>query len=166
MYAILVNDFVNNKQQTLLRTDEYNMAVDRCKSAAEHFLALKEGSRYMGGKIYFNKNEVKKRGHFLTYKDNGFFIKITVYYKEPNGAIYSGEVKKIKEFYTAFTSPNVKVVENPRNIYDRCLEKVRNYVRTKNEGDAVIEKINNEIDDMDNYYVGDIDDDIDDDDEY
>ncbi len=155
MYGVLINDYEINKQFAHCRTTEYHIAVDCCKKAAERFVVGKEGKRYMDGKIYFNKAEVKKRGYFLTIKENTFSVKINVYYKEPNGAIYSGDVRKIKQFYTAFIGLEVKIVEDPENVFDKCLRELVITVESNTkikEMDKQIQDISDEIDDMNEFY--------------
>lgn len=124
MYLVLINDYENGKQFEYNRYAEYAHAIEDCIHAAKKFVIDKEGKRYLDTKIFFEPSEVKKRGYFLSKKTFKFGVKITIYYKEPNGVIYSGNVTKIRQYYTAEIKHDGKLKNNYEHIFNNCLKEL------------------------------------------
>jgi hypothetical protein len=121
MYKILITDYVNGKQSVYPESFPYYLeAVDALEQLGFTFIREKEGEKYFERlPIYkFNKFYIKK-GYGLCIKKNGFMTKITIFQKEPNGFVISGNLKKIIQF-TTFKEKRVFVPADEEELdYDQ-----------------------------------------------
>lgn len=97
MYKVLVNDFLNNLQYEKYVGKSYMDVSERCLHYAIKVVMAHEGSRYLAKPIFYTKSTLIK-GYSIVNNSNSLFTKYTVYKKEPNGFIYTGETKKICSF--------------------------------------------------------------------
>jgi hypothetical protein len=130
MYKIIVTDFQNNLQIPDKNNYIYlTEAREACRIAAIDYILKFQGSSYLK-KIFWDKNYIKK-GYALTLKETPIYTKINVYFKEPNGLLYSGNLKKIRSYITMKTAgenndffinynPDFNFVEQ----FNQCLEQI------------------------------------------
>lgn len=127
MYAILINNYEKGEQYEYSRHTQYSSAEEDCVFAAKRFVLDKEGKRYLDTKVFFDKNEVKKKGYFLTRKELPFGVRITIFYKEPNGIVITGAIRKIRQYYTAFIKTKAVPREDNRTYHEKCLAQMLEY---------------------------------------
>jgi hypothetical protein len=118
MYKILINDYKNGKQTVCRNTFGYFLeAVEYCEQLAFNFIAEKEGTKYFERSTVYKPSKFSiKKGYGLTIKKNGFMTKITIFLKEPNGYVLSGELKKVIQFTTfreksEFVRPQIETLD-------------------------------------------------------
>lgn len=121
MYSITIDDYENKKQWTLNPIAHYSKNLDRMEEMADSFILNVEGDKYFQKKKYRQPHEITK-GYGLCREDHGFFTKICVYKKMPNGFIYNGDLVKIIEF-TTIKWPDKKVINKRESeMYDEHYE--------------------------------------------
>lgn len=113
----MVNNFEKNKQQIVGSAPYFLEACELCEALALDIILNLEGLRYLAGPIYKQKGALKK-GHYLTIKKSPFFIKVSVWRKEVNGFVFSGDLKKILEFHTV-EMPAIHEIREPNEDFDK-----------------------------------------------
>lgn len=108
MYKIICIDYENEKIKDLCNIAYIDRAKDLCSCLALNYVLSKEGLNYLQKKIT-DKYKVKK-GYFMITKEKPFYMKISIYNKELNGYLYSGELKKIRQYITV--SVNLPKIES------------------------------------------------------
>lgn len=135
MYSILIKDYENKQSRFTNPVAHYSTAMDACEDLAFKFIWNREGERYFksfppSAFPSKQKNAIKK-GYALIRKEDSIGLKLTVYYKEPNGFILSGELKKIIQFQTIQTGAKMpedgvaresEMEEFWLNLFDRVVE--------------------------------------------
>lgn len=109
MYKILVNDFVEKKQTEQFHNLRFLDAKEICQELVVEFVTKLEGIRYLKKPVFYKKNALPK-GYSIVDKSRDFYCKYTVFYKEPDGIVFSGNVKKIMSFMTFRHKPSPQVV--------------------------------------------------------
>lgn len=93
MYHIFVNDFQSNKQSFVYATSTYLNALEIATNEADEFVYSKMGIKYTG----ISKKPFSGYGYFYTVSPNKFG-KVSVYYKEKNGYVFSGAITKVRSY--------------------------------------------------------------------
>lgn len=104
MYRIIINDY--EKVLQLPANGDYfylTDARDACIYLATEYILKFEGARYLN-RLFYSPAEIRRRGYYLVKEDTALMTRVTVYYKEPNGLIYSGELRAVREYITCKTA--------------------------------------------------------------
>lgn len=123
MYKIITNDFDRNIQSPLDTTYLYlTEAREGCIYQATEYILKFEGSRYLN-KLFWDKDYIRK-GYAMVKKDTALSTKITIYYKEPNGILYSGKLRKVISFETVKVEKDILHLfeDNPTTDFEYNVE--------------------------------------------
>lgn len=107
MYKIICIDYENKTIKDICNIAYIDRAKDLCSCLALNHVLSKEGLSYLSKNIT-DKFKVKK-GYFMITKELPFYLKVSVYHKEPNGYLYAGALKKKRQYITV--SVNLPKIE-------------------------------------------------------
>lgn len=112
MYHVILNDYQKNTQSVLFKCSDYFTSCEFAKNFSEDFVLSNEGAKYNYNKYISAKRRAKNlpNGYSIS-KSAGYFPKYTISFKEPNGYLYYGELKKI---FTVFIV-KIPIVHLPRD---------------------------------------------------
>lgn len=120
LFKIIENNFEQGYQREVCELAYLDRAKEHCMLMALDFVIQKEGINYLQRKnIYSNKINIGK-GYSLVKHETPFYIKITVFKKEPNGYFLNGALIKITQFITIkvnIQAPDVRESLFEMNIY-------------------------------------------------
>ena len=143
MYKILINDFENNKQYLSPSVAHYSGAIDMCEDFAFKYILAREGERYFQTVSPWRVKNYIKKGYGICRKSNIVATKLTVFRKDPNGFILSGQLKKMIQFQTVkieLMAPQIRVSEMGEEWHD-AFSCVMDELRiTRKEWSADLEK--------------------------
>ena len=133
MFRILINDFENGKQYLSAPVAHYSSAIDACESLAFDYILAREGERYFTASPNpWRYKAYIKKGHGIVRKQSAVSTKLTIFRKEPNGFIYSGELKKIIQFQTVKIKTKrpeprrSEMLEEMRDLFDYSIAEIKN----------------------------------------
>lgn len=89
---ILIDDYREQKQKICEAPGYFLEAKELCEEMALNFIIQQEGLKYLTAK------KPVKKGYFMVKEETAFSFKVVVFYKNPNGYIYSGETERIAEY--------------------------------------------------------------------
>jgi hypothetical protein len=136
MYSILIKDYENKKSLITEPVAHYSSSLDACEDLAFKFILSREGERYFvpfftkGVSLYKEKTAIKKR-YTISRKEDCLGLKLTIFHKEQNGFILSGELKKIIQFQTLKVRPrphplrDSMMTENWRECFDEVVRMLK-----------------------------------------
>lgn len=135
MYYVIINNYQEKYQQIVFSSSDYFCCKDFCENYAREQVTIHEGVKYDFNKYLF----VKKRKEHLPegyscVQSKDYFPKFTIFYKEANGYLYHGKLKKLKTVYIVkipTTPPKIRtnkcpkiVMENFKFVLDELLDSV------------------------------------------
>ena len=103
MYKILSTNHQTKTQTELYKICYLDRAIELCEIEAINFVVAKEGEKYLKRAFYRKAN--LPEGYSIVKNNNDFMGKYTVYFREKNGYLLRGEVKKIMTFITFKVQP-------------------------------------------------------------
>jgi len=125
-----VNDYLNKTQKQIHATVYRDQAEQICEYEALKFVISKEGDKYMANTPMRCRNSIRK-GYNLV-KSNSPFCKYTVWQKEPNGFVFTGETRKIYSYYVVKTvlqrdfRLDSDMDNNSKMIFNESVEFIKN----------------------------------------
>ncbi len=114
MYKILSINYVDGSQVDHGEICYLDRANDLCEQYALNYVVSKEGEKYLD-KPFRNKKKLPF-GYSVVKKTTAFSSKYTVYFREKDGYIYSGNIYKVIKYFTfKAASKKIKVRKSLMN---------------------------------------------------